>query len=52
MNRDSPHAHNLQVVHVGGRLCWLDVIPGPIGATIKRMMPLPIVSQPLPDSMG
>ncbi len=37
LNRDSPHTHNLRVHHVGGRLCWVGIVAGPIGATTKRL---------------
>ena len=38
MNPQSPHTHYLQVRHVSGRRCWVGVIPGPVGATMKRML--------------
>ena len=42
---NGPQSHALQVVHVGGRRCWVGVISGPIGATTKRL----VLSTPPPQ---
>jgi hypothetical protein len=37
MNPDTPRTHSLRVHHVDGRLCWVGIIPGPVGASTTRM---------------